>query len=392
MLPAQVKVSMRRLSVWSCGLLLLLLATGCDDPSAVGLGLIGAEGLPTTVRLPADSVQVIPQKDRTGNTSRVLAGRVADPLAGTLAATGYVDFVMEGFTRVDTTIVGIRLELPRDYVYGDTLRPVTLALHDMPEDWPYSGVGTDTTLTAGPLVRTFTFAPTDTLVQVNLPAAWIAAHDTTFRSRTFSTSFHGFQLAPEEGNAIVGFRFSDIRMRVFTVTDTLTLTASKVLTTVAREQAPALPEGRLLLQDGLGQGVLLRFNFMADSVREAGLHAAILEVPVDSARLAQTPGGFVRPLPATVRLVGVNAEGNVPVTSLGEPIVLATAVPEGKRLRFRLNLTSLQTLQRLMLGESPIQYLRLEFPSDDNTLGPLLLYTAPTLRPTLILMLTPPAP
>ncbi len=383
---------MRRSSVWSCCALLLLLATGCDDPSAVGIGLIGEEGLPVTVRLPADSVQITSQKDRTGNTSRVLAGRVVDPLTGTLAATGYVDFVMSGTARVDTTIVGVRLEMPPDYVYGDTLGSVTLALHDMPEDWPYAGVGTDTTLTAGPLVRTFTFAPTDTLVQVDLPAAWIAAHDTTFRSRTFSTSFHGFQFAPTEGNAVVGFRFSDIRMRVFTVTDTLTLTASKVLTTVAREQAPALPEGRLLLQDGLGQGVLLRFNFMADSVREAGLHAAVLEVPIDSVQLKQTPVGFVRPLPATVRLIGVNAEGNVPVTSLGEPIVLATTTPEDGRLRFRLGSTSLQTLQRLMLGETLVQYFRLEFPTDDNTLGPLLLYTAPTLRPTLILMVTPPSP
>jgi len=82
MLTAQVKVSMRRSSVWSCCVLLLLLATGCDDPSAVGIGLIGEEGLPVTVRLPADSVLTASQKDRTGNTARVLAGRVADPLVG----------------------------------------------------------------------------------------------------------------------------------------------------------------------------------------------------------------------------------------------------------------------------------------------------------------------
>jgi len=383
---------MRRSSIWSCCALLLLLATGCDDPSAVGIGLIGEADLPVTVRLPADSVLTASQKDRTGNTARVLAGRVADPLVGTLSATGYVDFVRSGTARVDTTIVGVRLELPRDYVYGDTLGSVTLALHDMTEDWPYAGVGTDTTLRAGPLVRTFTFAPTDTLVQVDLPPEWIAAHDTTLRSNTFSTSFHGFQLAPGEGNAVVGFRFSKIRLLVFTATDTVTFTASKVLTTVARESLPSLPEDRVLLQDGLGQVVRLRFDFSADSVREAGLHAAVLEVPIDSMQLKQTPAGFVRPLPTTVRLIGVNAEGNVPVTSLGEPIVLATTKPEGGRLRFRLGSTSLQTLQRLMLGETPVRYLQLEFSTDDNTLGPLLLYAGPTLRPTLTLMVTPPSP
>ncbi len=132
---------MRRSSVWSCCALLLLLATGCDDPSAVGIGLIDEEGLPVTVRLPADSVLTASQKDRTGNTARVLAGRVADPLVGTLSATGYVDFVMSGTALVDTTIVGVRLELPRDYVYGDTLGSVTLALHDMTEDWPYAASG-----------------------------------------------------------------------------------------------------------------------------------------------------------------------------------------------------------------------------------------------------------
>ncbi|WP_243664527.1 hypothetical protein [Rhodothermus marinus] len=190
----------------------------------------------------------------------------------------------------------------------------------------------------------------------------------------------------------MGFRFSEIRLLVFTATDTVTLTASKVLTTVARESLPSLPEDRVLLQDGLGQVVRLRFDFSADSVQEAGLHAAVLEVPIDSMQLKQAPASFVRPLPATVRLIGVNAEGNVPVTSLGEPIVLATTTPEGGRLRFRLGSTSLQTLQRLMLGETPVRYLQLEFPTDDNTLGPLLLYAGPMLRPTLILMVTPPSP
>ncbi len=387
-----MKVSMRRSLLWSYCALLLLLATGCDDPSAVGIGLVGEESLPVTVRLPADSVLTASQKDRTGNTARVLAGRVADPLTGTLSAIGYVDFVMSGTARVDTTIVGVRLELPRDYVYGDTLGSVTLALRDMTAAWPYAGVGSDTTLTAGPLVRTFTFAPTDTLVQVDLPAAWIATHDTTFRSNTFATSFHGFQLAPDGDNAVVGFRFSNIRLLVFTATDTLTLTASQGLTTVARESAPSLPEGRVLLQDGLGQVVRLRFNFAADRVRAAGLHAALLEVPIDSLQLKQTPAGFVRPLPSTVRLIGVNAEGGVPVTSLGEPIVLATATLKNGRLQFRLGSTSLQTLQRLMLGETPVQYLQLEFSIHDNTLGPLLLYAEPTLRPTLILMVTPSSP
>lgn len=387
-----VKISMRRLFFWSFSALLLLWTAGCDDPSAVGIGLIGEERLPTTVRLPADSIFFAQQKDRTGNASRMLAGRVADPLVGTLAATGYVDFIMSSTVRVDTTIVRIHLELARDYVYGDTLSPVTLALHDMPEDWPYSGIGADTTLTAGPLVRTFTFAPTDTLIQVELPVEWIVANDTTFRSHTFSTSFHGFQLAPKEGNAVVGFRFADTRLIVTTATDTLTLTASKTLTTIVREQVASLPEGHMLLQDGTGQVVRLRFNFTADSVRETGLHAALLEVPVDSTPLQQTPPGFARPLPATVRLVGVNAEGHVPITSLGEPIVLAVAAPSQGRLRFRLVGTSLETLQRLLLGETPVQYLQLEFPSDANTLAPLLLYTEASLRPTLILMLTPLAP
>ncbi|SHK77985.1 hypothetical protein [Rhodothermus profundi] len=379
---------MRRLAVWHLCVLFLLLTAGCDDPSAVGIGLIGEEGVPVLVRLPADSVLVAQQKDRTGNAAQVLAGRVADPAIGTLAATGYLDFTMPLGTRVDTTIVSVQLQLRRSYLYGDTLSSVTLALHDMLEDWPFSGVASDTTLPAGPQVRTFTFTPTDTLLQVALPAEWIAAHDTTLRSRTFATSFHGFQLAPVAGNAVVGFQLEATRLLVITATDTLRLTTSKALTTIAREATVPPPEGRLWLQDGTGQVVRLRFNFLADSVREAGLHAALLEVPLDS---TQTPPGFVRPLPVSVRLVGVDAEGNVPITSLGEPIVLATTTPDGGRLRFRLTGITLQTLQRLMLGETPIQYLQLEFPNRDNTLSPLLLDTRES-RPTLTLMLTPPAP
>ncbi len=382
---------MQRLFIWSFCVLLLLFTASCDDPSAVGIGLIGEEGIPQTVRLPADSVLTASQRDRTGNASQVLAGRVADPLLGTLAATGYLDFIRSPGTRVDTTIVSVRLELRRSYLYGDTLAAVTLALHDMLEDWPFSGVASDTTLSAGPQVRTFTFAPTDTLVQVELPAEWIAANDTTLRSNTFSTSFHGFQLTPVAGNAVVGFRFATARMVIITATDTLTLTASKALTTVVQERTVPLPDGRVLLQDGTGSIVRLRFNFLADSVYEAGLHAAVLDVPLDSVRLQQQPVGFVRPLPPTVRLIGIDADGNVPITSLGEPVVLATTTPAGGRLRFRLTGTALQALQRLMLGETPIQYLQLELPTEDNTLSPLLLYAEPSRGPTLILILTPPS-
>jgi len=365
--------------------------SGCDDPSAVGIGLIDDQGLPKVVRLPADSLLPTLQVDRTGNTTKLLAGRVEDPLLGTHVAWGFVDFSMT--RRPDTTIRSVILELPRNYRYGDTLATLTLALHDMPEEWPYLGVPADTTLTLGPLIRTFTLSSTDTLVRVELPTSWIAANDTTLRSTTFTTSFHGFALTPGEGNAIWGFRATGIRLVVITATDTLQLSSSKWLTTLQHPTPPQLPANRLLLQDGSGMVVRLHFPFTADSVHHAGLHAAVLEVPLDTLTLRQLPPHFSRPAPPIVRLVGVDAAGNVPLSSLGNPRLQATATPSQGRLRFQLTGTALQTLQRMLMGETPVQYLQLEFPTTDNTLGAVLLYRNPAnMRPTLILTLTPPTP
>ncbi len=379
---------------WSLyGLLFLAfgILSGCDDPSAVGIGLIDDQGLPKVVRLPADSLLEAPLADRTGNTTHLLAGHVEDPLLGTHVAWGFVDFSMT--TRPDTTIRSVILELPRAYRYGDTLATLTLALHDMPEEWPQFSVPADTTLPLGPQIRTLTLTATDTLVRVELPANWIAANDTTLRSPTFATSFHGFALTPVEGNAVWGFRAAGARLVVITATDTLQLSASKWLTTLRQETPPQLPADRLLLQDGSGTVVRLRFPFTADSVRHAGLHAAVLEVPLDTLTLSQTPLHFFRPIPPVVRLVGVDAEGNIPFSSLGNPRLQATAIPAQGRLRFQLTGTALQTLQRMLMGETPIAYLQLDFPTTDNTLGAVLLYRNPaTARPTLILTLTPPTP
>ena len=187
-------------------LLASLSVAACEDPSNVGVGLVGeGGGEPVVERVELAEFEDVEGTDVTGGTQLVLAGRVNDPLLGTLSATGHLDFDAVGGADVagfrDTTLASATLQLVPNYAYGDTTTEVTLQLSSVPDEFNAAGATADTTLPAGEPIATFRFAPTDTLVSVPLPEAWIAANDTTLRSTRATSIFHGFQIAPAPGSA-----------------------------------------------------------------------------------------------------------------------------------------------------------------------------------------------
>ncbi len=370
----------------------ILVLAACEDPSSVGLDLVGADNTQPTVTVvrPGDmSNEEV--RDFTGTSSvipRALAGQVDDPLLGTTSATGYVDFIApsaipEGFR--DGQVTEASLQLVLDYVYGDTTAPVTLALYDVLEAWDATTFLADTTLAAAPdPITEFEVHARDSLITVALPDAWISENDARLRATTFNDDFHGFKLAWRSGNTVLGFRSSGFRLVATSGGTSVSFLAGKTGTGIARSGLPDVGPNRLLMQDGSGLNVQVRFDLRADGVADHAVHRARLVFPVDTLALQSETAGFVRPTPGEVSLFAITPD------DLIQEIARASMDDAGRLVFENADIRSI--LQRLTLGEDLIDRFRLGFPVENNTIDALLLYGPmdSTESPELILTLSPP--
>lgn len=289
---------------------ILFSLAACDGPSTVGAELLeGDSGLPDPAVLPLSATQDTVASE-TGDARQILTGAVDDPLLGNIAATGYLDF--RAGQSVDSTFRSKRLRLVfldlflTGYAYGDTTSTVTLRLHDMPAEWEVDGATADTSLIAERTpIKSFTFTTDDSLVTVQLPPDWVAAHERELKSENVEDLFHGFQLAPASESAVVGFDGSRTRLRAIAGVDTALYGVSKSLTTIRRTGVEAVPPNRLVIQDGTGLTVRLT---IADSAEVptgvAVLNHAELRLDFDAATLSSSPD-FFRPKLQRIRLYGI---------------------------------------------------------------------------------------
>jgi len=310
-----------------CGVLLL---AACEDPSGVGLTILDpGDTDPRTRPVTATDVRLDTLSDFTGFipsgagllTGRVLAGRAEDPLFGTVAATGYVDFSRPPVPPPDflqTNIERIVLRLQPDYRFGDTTATATFDLYEIAEPWAAATLPSDSSVAAmDKLLVTFSVSARDTLVYVNLPESWVSQRDSLFRDPAFNAQFHGLQLRPRpESRLALGFAGASAALLALSDhtgdarIDTVTYEASAVFSGVQRELPPAaaLPPGFLPLQDGPSQGVL--FAVRLDTLGGPAVAAGFVRVPADTTLLAQGRGaGFVRPMAQMLALFGVTANG-----------------------------------------------------------------------------------
>lgn len=359
---------------------LLLTVMGCDDPSNVGLGVgddLGG-GTPTTLELTPTSFAADSIRDVTGNSNRILAGQVTDPIAGRITATGYIDLgrasdPTPGF--VEGPVRTAELRLFPNYVYGDTVDTVTMGLYEMNAEWPSSGLASDTTLIgfSGNLITEFSFTPTDSVVTVEMPDAWIQANDEVLRdtSTAFVDRFHGFRIAPITGagnNAVVGFNRLNSQLRATSDVTPAMFTAIKTFSGLEQQDA-TVPKGRFLLQDGLGSGVTFTFT-LPDSLTDAPLNRAAIQLTADTTALGATlPNNqnFIRPRIAQASLIGVPSGTDSQVT-------LSTISFDGDG-RYVFDSNQIQTLFQEALLENPqIDRYILRLTPSSNTLNSLLLY------------------
>ncbi|MEP0548727.1 MAG: hypothetical protein ABJF88_17460 [Rhodothermales bacterium] len=309
--PARIRLA----STFGAAALCLLLLAACEDPSGVGLTVLDpGENDPRARSLPAETA-FAPLTDVTGafltaqgfSAFRTLAGRVDDPLFGTTSARAYLDLLPpqnlpEGFR--DRPIEQAILRLNRTYVYGDTTMPTRLDLRQISEEWNAVGAEADTLFPVmDELITSFDVAAGDSLVEVALPAAWIAANDTTLRSTSFSTLFHGFQLSPGEGaSAVYGFTGAST-LELISAEDTVRYGVSELFSGIEGPETAPTADDLLLLQDGTSRGLELLFDL--DPLGQSAINAVFLRVNADTAAAATNlPAGFARPFARQLALYG----------------------------------------------------------------------------------------
>ena len=197
------------------------------------------------------------------------------------------------------------------------------------------------------VIVSFDVTPGDTLIEVALPEAWIAANDTTLRSDDVSNLFHGFRFGTDgTGGAVYGFS-GDSELELISAEDTVTYRASELFSSITHTPAGSFPADLYPVQDGSGRGLGLVLRF--DTLGSPALNTAFLRVNADTlASQADLPAGFVRPLARELALFGTS-RFNDPVF-----ITSATLDEDGAVYSFRSNvLTSI--LQELALERDSVE-------------------------------------
>ncbi len=256
----------------------LALLSACQDSSQVGLGLIDDDVPTPGVRvLGATAVDTVAYDLVTSgfadlsspSQTRVLVGNVRDALYGDAQATAYLDAIVpsqalpSGFA--DRPVTSVRLELRRDYAYGDTTAAFPVELRQVTATWAPTGLPADTTLATGSLLTTATVRGADSLAVFDLPQSWLDANVGLFTRSTFSSDFEGFELrAPTVtgDGAVFGFNVARIDantaaksfLRVATARDTVRFRISEVFSRLTPGMPGMAPPGRLLLRAGSGTG------------------------------------------------------------------------------------------------------------------------------------------
>lgn len=354
----------------------LALLSACQDSSQVGLGLIDDDVPTPGVRvLGATAVDTVAYDLVTSgfadlsspSQTRVLVGNVRDALYGDAQATAYLDAIVpsqalpSGFA--DRPVTSVRLELRRDYAYGDTTAAFPVELRQVTATWAPTGLPADTTLATGSLLTTATVRGADSLAVFDLPQSWLDANVGLFTRSTFSSDFEGFELrAPTVtgDGAVFGFNVARIDantaaksfLRVATARDTVRFRISEVFSRLTPGMPGMAPPGRLLLRAGSGTGAKLSFSY-ADVLRQP-LAQAAFRVPVD-ASLSGAQGTFKRPVAPLATLWARPATGeSIYITSL-RPATGSSDV----RTTVNTGLTAL--VQQILLERATYRFFEVRF-------------------------------
>lgn len=376
----------------------VLFLAACEDPSAVGLTILDpGETDPRARVFPAEAT-LDSLTDATGFSvpagatlnARALAGRVEDPLFGTVTAIGYLDFgrpLSLPSTYFNAPIERVILRLRPDYRYGESEATTAFDLFEVQADWNASTLASDTTLAVRDRrLASFEVAPGDSLVHVELPSDWVAERDSVFRATIFDSGFHGFQVRPrEDSRAALGFSGTSSLLaladRGEVEPDTVAFSATQVFTYAERDVVGAAPPPNLFpLQDGTGIGLHLEFGLDTLTVAPA-VTAAFVRLEADTSLVTGT-AGFVRPMARTLTLYGLS--DNAPPIAVGQAVL----DPGTQTYVFSSRALS-DEFQRIVLGRGQFTGFAVGFPSSPSTLDVAPIVTSEEAPPRLVLLVVP---
>ena len=316
-MPARRGLPLPVLSALALGALTL---AACDGASPAGGDLIGQGGEPVVNEIALADLAATDAPDGSfgaalgaqATQSRVLAGRVADPLFGDVAATAYVDFARpalpESFRNATPTSVSLILPFGL-YAYGDPEADVTLGIAQVTEAWRPTRDGVEleggTAIATGAPFSTVTAPDTSRTLTVPLSAAWVTGSGSLLTSpdSVYTDAFKGLALLPPDlPSAVRGITATGVRLQVVVAEDTLSYFANEVYTYVDAAAPPAEAAG-VPVRDGTGRALGLTLPLDADSLRGSALSQARLVVRLDTAALQAD--ALTRPIPTALSLVGV---------------------------------------------------------------------------------------
>lgn len=265
-------------------LITLLLSSCTDEPSSLGIELIGSENISakifdTAVDTTQQSSSFFKKIIPLGSTDWILIGRYQDIKASTLMkfVFGLPDSLKEDLKDGNINVLDSWVILTNRYIYTDSLATMNFSVHKVNSSWSSSSFTIDSlpnlNYEANDVSSQFTSS--DTLYTFHLDSALPLAWMTFTADNTLESNF-GIYLDPSVSSTkVVGFQaftaISSEAAKLFVViekpgvyVDTINGFVSADISIVDRPNLPTLPAGLISVQSSVA--INSRLSFSLDEI------------------------------------------------------------------------------------------------------------------------------
>ena len=261
-------------------LITFLLYSCTDEPSSLGIELIGSENISakifdTAVDTAQQSSSFFKKVIPLGATDWILIGRYQDIEASTLMkfVFGLPDSLKEDLIDGNINVLDSWVILTNRYIYTDSMATMNFTVHKVNSSWSSSSFTVDSlaNLNYEPTDASSQFTITDTLYTFHLDTALTLSWMKYTADNTLESNF-GIYLDPTlSSNKVVGFQaftaISSEAAKLFVViekpgvyVDTINGFVSADISIVDRPNLPTLPAGLISVQSSVAINSKLTFN------------------------------------------------------------------------------------------------------------------------------------
>jgi len=257
-----------------------LLSSCTDEPSSLGIELIGSENISakifdTAVDTAQQSSSFFKKVIPLGATDWILIGRYQDIEASTLMkfVFGLPDSLKEDLIDGNINVLDSWVILTNRYIYTDSMATMNFTVHKVNSSWSSSSFTVDSlaNLNYEPTDASSQFTITDTLYTFHLDTALTLSWMKYTADNTLESNY-GIYLDPTlSSNKVVGFQaftaISSEAAKLFVViekpgvyVDTINGFVSADISIVDRPDLPTLPAGLISVQSSVAINSKLTFN------------------------------------------------------------------------------------------------------------------------------------